>query len=145
MHNDVQLPKVGLGVMVMKDGKVLLGKRNKNASHGDQLWCFPGGLLENGETFEEGAKREIMEEAGIEIQNFAFVVAMNTLDFLPKHYVGLGFRADWKAGEPRPEANEKMTDWTWFDLDALPTPIYPPSKLIIDAHRTGTRFVEGKK
>ncbi|MDQ5952733.1 MAG: Nudix hydrolase protein, partial [Patescibacteria group bacterium] len=59
--------------------------------------------------------------------------------------VGLGFRADWKAGEPRPEANEKMTDWTWFDLDALPTPIYPPSKLIIDAHRTGTRFVEGKK
>lgn len=36
-------PKVGLGVFIMKDGKVLLGKR-KNA-HGDDDWCFPGGHL----------------------------------------------------------------------------------------------------
>jgi len=138
-------PKVGLGVMVMKDGRVLFGRRSKDASHGDQLWCFPGGLLEYGETFEEGARREIMEEAGIEVENIRFVLAMNTLDFLPKHYVGMGFMADWKLGVPRPEPGDKMTDWTWFDLDNLPEPIYAPSKLIIDAHRNGVHFVDGKK
>jgi 8-oxo-dGTP diphosphatase len=137
-------PKVGLGVMVMKDGKVLFGCRSKGASHGDKLWSFPGGLLEHGETFEQGARREIMEEAGIEVENIRFVVAMNQLGFLPKHFVGLGFIADWKSGEPRPEAGDKMTDWTWFDLDQLPDPIYPPSKQVIDAYRAGIQFIEMK-
>lgn len=141
---DQLLPRVGIGIMVVKDGKVLFGRRAKGASHGDQLWCFPGGLLEYGETFEQGAQREIMEEAGIEVENVRFVVAMNQLLFPPKHYVGLGFVADWKSGEPRPEENGKMTDWAWFDPDNLPEPIYKPSKQIIDAYRDGTKFVEMK-
>ena len=141
MTDDLR-PKVGVGVMVMKAGKVLFGRRSSQASHGEQLWSFPGGLLEQGESFEQGARREIMEEAGIEVDNIRFVVAMNQREFLPKHFVGLGFIADWKSGEPRPEAGDKMTDWTWFELDKLPEPIYKPSKCVIEAYQQGVQFIE---
>jgi 8-oxo-dGTP diphosphatase len=142
--SDELRPKVGFGVIIYKDGKVLFGRRGKGASHSEQTWCCPGGLLEHGETFEEGVRREAMEEAGVEIENIRFVVAMNQLGFLPKHYVGLGFMADWKSGEPRPEEGDKMTDWGWFDPDYLPEPVYQPSKQVIDSHRDGSKFVEMK-
>jgi len=60
-------PKVGVGIIVIKDNKVLLGKR-KN-SHGEGSWCFPGGHLEFNESLENCAKREVLEETGIEIKN----------------------------------------------------------------------------
>ena len=53
-------PKVGVGVAVVKDGKVLLGKR-KNA-HGEGTWSFPGGHLEYKESWEDCAIRETLEE-----------------------------------------------------------------------------------
>lgn len=59
---------VGVGVMIFdKDGMILLGKRK--GSHGAGEYSFPGGHLEYGESFEECAKREVMEECGIEIKN----------------------------------------------------------------------------
>ncbi len=60
-------PKVGIGVMILKDGKVLLGKRK--GSHGAGQYAFPGGHLEYMESFEDCARRETREECGIEIQN----------------------------------------------------------------------------
>ncbi|OGK15480.1 DNA mismatch repair protein MutT, partial [Candidatus Roizmanbacteria bacterium RIFCSPHIGHO2_01_FULL_39_12b] len=79
-------PKVGVGVLVVKDGKTLFGKR-KNA-HGDGLWCFPGGHLELNESWEECAVRETMEETGLKIKNVRFATATN--DIFPvegKHYI----------------------------------------------------------
>lgn len=64
-------PKVGIGVIVRKEGKVLLGKR-KN-SHGAGSWAFPGGHLEYGESWEECARREVKEETGIAIKNMGKV------------------------------------------------------------------------
>ena len=46
-------PKVGVGVVVVKDGKVLVGKRI--GSHGAETWAFPGGHLEWNEKIEECA------------------------------------------------------------------------------------------
>jgi len=63
-------PGVGVGVIIVKDNKVLLGKR-KNA-HGEGDWAFPGGHLEMNETWEDCVKREVMEETGIEIKNIRF-------------------------------------------------------------------------
>ena len=60
-------PKVGVGVIIIKDGKVLLGKR-KNA-HGEGSWSFPGGHLEFNEELFDCAKREVLEETGIKIKN----------------------------------------------------------------------------
>ena len=58
-----KIPRVGLAVIIKKEGKVLLGKR-KN-SHGNNTWNFPGGHLEFGEDFEDCALREVKEETGL--------------------------------------------------------------------------------
>ena len=64
---------IGFGVMVLRDGKILLGQRHvdpikaSSEMHGEGTWTMPGGKLHFGESFEEGAKREVMEETGVEI------------------------------------------------------------------------------
>jgi 8-oxo-dGTP pyrophosphatase MutT (NUDIX family) len=61
----------GIGVLVLKNEKVLLGKRHDEAEkasselHGEGTWTMPGGKLHFQESFEEGAKRELEEETGI--------------------------------------------------------------------------------
>ena len=62
----MERPKVGVGVIIVKEGKILLGKR-KNA-HGEGTWCPPGGHLELGESYEECAKRETFEETNFKIE-----------------------------------------------------------------------------
>ena len=51
------VPRVGVAVIVVRDGRVLVGRR-RSASHGDGMWQFPGGHLEFGETVEACAARE---------------------------------------------------------------------------------------
>ncbi len=64
-QNDNKKIMVGVGVAIVKDGCVLIGKR-KN-SHGGGTFAFPGGKLEYGETFEQCAVREVMEETQLAI------------------------------------------------------------------------------
>lgn len=51
------LPRIGVGVVVLKDRKILIGKRSGNAETGDGLYALPGGYLEFGETFKECGER----------------------------------------------------------------------------------------
>jgi 8-oxo-dGTP pyrophosphatase MutT (NUDIX family) len=72
---EVNKPRVGagIGVFVLKDNKVLLGKRHEDpvkassALHGEGTWTMPGGKLDFQESFEEGAKRELFEETSIKL------------------------------------------------------------------------------
>ena len=116
-------PKVGLGVIVVSDGKVLLGRR-KNA-HGGGTWSFPGGHLEKHETFEECAKREVMEEVGIEIDNVLPLAFTNDIfEEEDRHYVTLFFRADYVGGHVINMEPEKCDGWDWFGWDSLPNPLF---------------------
>lgn len=135
MSSPEQRPKVGIGVMILKDGKVLLGKR-KNA-HGEGQYAFPGGHLEFQETFEECAIRETREEAGIEIENIRFARIANIFFGSDKHYVDIGIVADWKSGEPIVLEPEKSESWGWYDLDALPEPQFPLCPLTVKSYQTG--------
>jgi 8-oxo-dGTP diphosphatase len=118
-------PKVGIGVLIVKDGKVLMGKR-KNA-HGDGAWSFPGGHLEFGESWEECARRETEEETGIQIKNIRFGAVTNDV-FVEeeKHYITLYMLADYEAGEVQLREPEKCEGWDWFLWDHLPTPLFLP-------------------
>jgi 8-oxo-dGTP diphosphatase len=123
-------PKVGLGVLIMKDGKVLLGKR-KN-SHGDGTWCFTGGHLEAGESWEDCARRETAEEAGIEIKNLRFGTATNDIfEKEGKHYVTIIMLADYVSGEITLCEPEKCERWEWFSWDALPMPLFMPQQNLL--------------
>ena len=79
-ENAHQRPNVGVGVMILKDEKVLLGKRK--GSHGAGEYAFPGGHLEYLESFSTCAQREVMEECGIEIDQIRFqFTPAETLEF----------------------------------------------------------------
>lgn len=138
--SEAQQVKVGVGVMVLKDGKVLMGKR-KNI-HGAGEYAWPGGHVEYMESFVECAKREVREETGIEITNVRFLRLMNLKHYAPKHYADIGLMADWKSGEPRVMEPDKIEGWGWYDLDDLPQPLFYPIPSYIEAYRDGRNFFD---
>jgi 8-oxo-dGTP diphosphatase len=131
-------PKIGVGIMVMKDGLLLLGKRRN--SHGEGEWALVGGKLEYQEAIADCARREIREEAGIEIENIRFGAVINSLRYLPKHFVSIGLVADWKSGELQIFPDEKISAWQWVDPKHLPEPMFYDSLQLITATLDGTRF-----
>lgn len=134
--NEELRPKVGIGIMIMKEGKVLLQLRKKT-SHGEGEYSFPGGHLEYMEAVEECARRETLEEAGIEIDNVRLLLVYNMKSYPPLHFLGLNMIADWKSGEPAVCEPDKTVSWGWFDLNNLPSPMFDPSLRTIEAYKRG--------
>ena len=142
MKDERQKIKPCVGVMIFKDGKVLMGKRK--GSHGNGEYSFTGGHMEFGESFEDCAKRETMEEAGIEIKNLRFLCLANILKHEGRQDMTLGIIADWESGEPRADENEKLDDWNWYDLNNLPSPIFYPAEVMLDSYKTGKNYYDKK-
>jgi 8-oxo-dGTP diphosphatase len=133
-------PYVGVGVMIVKDGTVLLGQRR--GSHGDGEFAFPGGHLEYMESFEHCAKRETQEECGIEIGNIRFQFLANVKTYAPKHYVHIGLLADWQSGTPEVLEPEASGPWAWYDVDHLPQPLFEMCRLAIESYKTGRDYYD---
>lgn len=133
-------PKVGIGVMIFKKGKILLGKRK--GSHGEGEYAFPGGHLEYMESTEEGALREIAEECGVKIRNLRFQFVANVRKYKPKHYIHFGLVADWKSGEPKILEPDKMESWGWYSFSKLPKPLFEFCKLAIKSRKTGKNYFD---
>ena len=128
-------PKIGIGVLIIKDAKVLLGKR-KNA-HGDGTWAPPGGHLEFGESFQECAQREVLEETGLKLSNLrTYGVTNDIFTQEQKHYVTIFMMADSFEGEPQILEPHKCECWNWFDLDALPENLFLPLKNLIEQEQS---------
>ncbi len=124
-----QSPKVGLGIFLFKDGKVLMGKRL--SKHGYGYFATPGGHLELGESFEECAKREALEETNLTITKAHFVDATNVI-FTDNnaHYVTCYVIAKEFEGQLKNLEPDKCLSWDWYDLDNLPTPILPSLEIL---------------
>jgi len=116
---------VGVGVIILKDDKVLLGKRKGN--HGGGTWSIPGGKLEFMESVEDCARREILEEVGITIKNLRKGTYTNNI-FLDenKHSISIYIIADYDSGEVRIMEPDKCECWEWFDWNNLPEPLFVP-------------------
>ncbi len=138
--NEQLRPKVGVGVMIFKEGKVLLSKRK--GSHGEGEFSFPGGHLEYMEGFADCARRETLEECGIEIDNIRFQFLANVTKYAPKHYVHIGVVADWKSGEPTVLEPEKSESWRWYDVNDLPNPMFEMCRQSIECHKTGKNYLD---
>ncbi|MEY4731762.1 MAG: hypothetical protein RL681_708 [Candidatus Parcubacteria bacterium] len=132
--------KVGVGVMILKDGNVLFSKRR--GSHGDGEYAFPGGHLEYMESFAECAKRETKEEAGIEIANIRFLCLGNIKKWTPKHYVHIGLLADWKDGDPAVLEPTKTENWGWYPIDNLPSPLFYACTMAIEAYKSKSNYYD---
>ena len=84
-------PGVGVGVVLVRGNRVLLDKR-KSSSNGLGMgsWAFAGGHLEFGESPEDCAKRELLEETGLEASNFrSFTITNDIFEGYGKHYITL--------------------------------------------------------
>jgi 8-oxo-dGTP diphosphatase len=133
-------PRVGVGVMVVKNGSVLLGQRK--GSHGEGEYAFPGGHLEYMESFEQCAHRETLEECGVEIEHIRFQFLANVTTYAPHHYVHIGLLADWKSGTPEVLEPEASGPWEWYDLDHLPQPLFEMCRLAADSYKTGRNYYD---
>lgn len=134
---------VGFGVMILNNNKVLLGRRHVDPAkadselHGEGTWTMPGGKLEFGESFEQGAVREVAEETGIIIEERdVTVIALNTDRVPGVHFITIGMLCTKKVGEAQVMEPDEITEWKWFDFDNLPSPLFPPSKKIVDNYIT---------
>jgi 8-oxo-dGTP diphosphatase len=145
-------PGAGFGVMILKNEKLLLGKRNDNAEkasselHGEGTWTMPGGKLHFLENFEDGAKREVLEETGIKLEN-AKVICVNNDTAKDAHFITIGLLAE--AGkdfildaEPIVMEPEEITEWKWFSLDNLPEKLFNPSKKVLENYKSGKFYIK---
>ena len=139
---DEPRPKVGVGVAIYKDGKILLDVR-RNA-HGDGEYAFPGGHLEFGESIAECAKRETLEETGLIITNIRFLFFANLVNYSGKHYAHIHMAADWKTGEPENREPEKCEGWEWHDPTNLPRPLFKTGELLEEHLKTRQTFFDSQ-
>jgi 8-oxo-dGTP diphosphatase len=133
-------PQIGIGVMILKDGKVLLQKRK--SKHGIGTYSFTGGHLEHLESMEDCARRETREEAGVEIGPMKFLCIYNIKKYAPKHYINILFIADWKSGEAKVMEPDKTETWAWYDLNNLPQPLFASVEAAVEAYKTGRNFYD---
>ncbi len=137
----------GFGVMVVRAGAVLLGKRNDDKEKasselsGEGTWTMPGGKFEFGESFEEGAARELEEETGLILKKMRVLCVQN--DMTEKaHFVTIGFLAKEYKGEVHVMEPEEITEWRWFPIDKVPQNLFPPSAKVLEAYKRQTFYVE---
>jgi ADP-ribose pyrophosphatase YjhB (NUDIX family) len=107
-------PMVGVGGIVLNEGKVLLVKRGKQPGYGK--WSIPGGMVELGETLSEAIKREVLEECGIEIELADVVAVLERVirredERVRYHYVLVDFLGYWKGGDLQPASDILEARW----------------------------------
>lgn len=137
----------GLGVILISNEKILLGKRHPDPDKADSAfksageWCLPGGKLDFGETFEEGAIREVQEETGITIKN-PKVISVHNFKNQYAHFMTVGLIVhEWK-GEAKVMEPDEITEWKWFSLKKLPYPRYFPSFGVIKNHLKNQFYIK---
>ncbi|MFH1867177.1 MAG: NUDIX domain-containing protein [Patescibacteria group bacterium] len=123
----------GVGILVIRDNKVLLGLRNPDpakadsALHGEGTWTCPGGKIKFGQNFEEAASRELTEETGLAGKSFKVFSVSNDIG-TEAHYVTIGLLCENFSGEPKTMEPEEIVEWRWFDLNNLPDNMFFPSR-----------------
>ena len=114
-------PLVGIGIVVLKPPhEVLLIRRGRAPMLG--AWGLPGGGQELGETAEEAARRELLEETGLSVGELRLAGNVDSIErdtdgHIRFHYTILDFAALWLGGEP--QALSDAAEATWADLRAL--------------------------
>jgi len=123
-------PAVGVAVVLRDgEGRVLLGRRAKGDYAG--LWCIPCGYVEWDEDVRDAARREFLEETGLEV-GLGGIVAVHSNFHNPKqHTVGIWFEGTVTGGRLHP-ADGDLTELAYFD-PAAPSPLaFPTDALVLE-------------
>ena len=139
-------PKVGVGVIIQnKDNEILIGKRKGSHS---PYYSIPGGHLENGETFEEAAIKEVLEETGLKIENPKVICVTNNLRTYVggnEHYISIGLFTKEYEGKLEVKELDKCESWEWCPLDKIPKPHFDASEFVIECFVENHFYISGQK
>jgi 8-oxo-dGTP diphosphatase len=113
-------PLVAVGAVVFKNNCVLLIRRGQAPSEG--LWAIPGGSVEIGETLQQAAEREILEETGLNIRAGKPIYTFDVIEHDPEgkirfHYVIIDLAAEYISGQPA--AGDDAADARWVSASEL--------------------------
>ncbi|RLE48945.1 MAG: hypothetical protein DRJ31_06185 [Candidatus Methanomethylicota archaeon] len=113
-------PLVGVGVVIIRNGKILLVKRKKDPGKG--LWSIPGGLVRLGEKLEDAAKREVKEETGLTISIVRLIDVVDVIHEdqdgrIEYHYVLVDYLGEVANGVLRPGSD--VDEVRWFKLEEI--------------------------
>lgn len=127
------VPLVGVGVVVVRDGRVLLIRRAKAPRRGE--WSVPGGLQKLGETVFQAASREVREEAGITVQPLAVVDVVDLIEWdeqrVRYHYTLIDLLATFIDGEAVAGADAAEVLWAQ-QAEVEQKVLWPEAVRIID-------------
>jgi 8-oxo-dGTP diphosphatase len=107
-------PRPAVGALVIRDGRVLLVKRGRPPAQGQ--WAIPGGNIELGETLQQAAQREILEETGITIKAGQPVCTFDAIvrdrdGAIAFHYVIVDLAAEFVSGTLRCADDAEDARW----------------------------------
>jgi 8-oxo-dGTP diphosphatase len=120
-------PKLAVAVLVVRDGRILLGKRGPGTREPGK-WSFPAGFVERGERVENAAVREAREETGLDV----IIGELIGLYSSEGETVVLAvYAATATQGEPK--AGDDLTKVGWFDAAALPELAFPRDFRILES------------
>ncbi len=116
-------PYVGVGIVVFRGDEVLLVERAKPPIR--NRWSIPGGAQEIGETVHEAARRELMEETGVEADLIGLIDVVDSItrdqdSRVQFHYPLVDFAAEWRSGEAAAADDVAAVRWVPLaDLEAM--------------------------
>jgi len=119
---------------ITKGDKILLGHANR---FNRKFYSVLAGFLEIGETFEECVRREVREEAGIEVKNIRY---FGSQPWPFPSSMMVGFTAEWASGDIQIDP-EELTDADWYTADEMP----PVPSTVSIAGRLIRWFVETQR
>ena len=105
-------PRPVAGTIPVREGKVLLGRRDIEPRRG--FWVFPGGFMDVGETAEQAAARETLEEVHLEVRNLSLIGVYTRLE---PGVVVIVYEAE-AVGEP--EVGHETSEIAWFAAHEIP-------------------------
>jgi ADP-ribose pyrophosphatase len=126
-------PKVGVGGVILQDGKVLLLLRKRPPEAG--FWSLPGGRVEFMERVEDAAVRELREELGIEVEIESLLcVTDHRAPAENEHWVSPAYLVRIVSGTPRNLEPGKTESIDWFPLSQLPEKLGLAAKSALSAY-----------
>lgn len=107
-------PVVGVGAVIICDGKILLERRKNEPGKG--RWSIPGGLVELGESIEEAAIREVLEETSLEVEEPVLIdvvdgVTRDENGDIKYHFVIVDYFVKLKGGVPKASSDAAELEW----------------------------------
>ena len=117
---DSQRPIPAVLAVLIRGDQVLLVRRANPPDAG--RWGFAGGKVELGETLQEAAERELLEETGVRASAGDVIGAVDVLERagdgrLLRHFVLVALRCHWRSGEP--VAADDALDARWIPLKEM--------------------------